>query len=285
MSTRTRSFLKWAGGKANLVERILPFLPSDLNGRKYYEPFVGGGSLFFATTAKSAVLSDLNEHLIHCYQAVKDSYEDLYSEFAKHAKANSSDYFYEVRDAYNKCVKSSRHHSSVQQAARFLYLNRASFNGIFRVNMDGQYNVPFGQKESITWPTKEVLQKASAALEHTELKGKCYSKVLPYARSGDFVYLDPPYPPLNGTSFFQHYTKDRFGTEDQTKLAGQVNKLNERGCLVLMSNADTPGIRELYKDWTIQKLNVHRLVTCKNVKHKVGEVLIYNYDISQTRLL
>jgi DNA adenine methylase len=266
-----RPFLRWAGGKANLAEKLRRFVPPDVDERRYFEPFLGAGAVFFSLQHPKANLSDLNGHLIECYRAIRDAPTAVARELRAHAQQDCEPYYYLVRDRYN------RSRGGIARAAKFLYLNRTGFNGVFRVNQQGSYNVPYGKKEAPFFPSEAELLRVAAALGNAHLETQDYSRALIDARAGDFVYLDPPYPPLNGTSFFTHYTKDRFGADDQVSLADTVRELNARGCLVMLSNADTAQIRQLYGDFEISSLSVTRYVTSSAVKHRVGELIITNY--------
>ncbi|MBM4149941.1 MAG: Dam family site-specific DNA-(adenine-N6)-methyltransferase, partial [Lentisphaerae bacterium] len=184
---------------------------------------------------------------------------------------NSEDEYYRIRDRFNMggtpCV----------QAARFIYLNQTSFNGIYRVNTRGQYNVPYGFKEQPRIPTKTELESAARLLQNATIALADFKRVLEKAAARDVVYLDPPYPPLNGTSYFTHYTKERFGNEDQVEVAHTANSLRDRGCAVLVTNADTPLIRSLYAGWNIVEITRPRWITSSRHKHRVVELIIASY--------
>jgi len=265
--------LRWAGGKRYLLPDLLSHLPVNANKRRYHEPFLGAGTLFFALRPKTAVLSDANEHLVRCYQSVRDDPDSVAFYLRDHAKRTGHKHYYAVRAVYN------RSRFSGAQAARFIYLNKTCFNGIFRVNLDGEFNVPYGHKEPPFLPTRQQLRDAGRALSKTVLRTLPFEKSLGDVHSKDFVYLDPPYPPLNGTANFTHYTADRFRAEDQHRLAEEVRRIDDKGALFMMSNADTPIVRRLYSGFAMKRLTVTRYVTCKAVKHAVRELLITNYDL------
>lgn len=269
-------FLRWAGGKRQLRKILLSFLPGDIGQRTYREPFLGGGSLFFALRPKEAILSDANEHLIRCYRFVRDEPSLVARYLHSHAAKDGEAYYYRVREEYNSSE------FSAAQAARFIYLNKACFNGIFRVNAKGEFNVPYGRKESPAIPSENDLIATAGILKDTSLKASSYEKALKDASKGDFIYLDPPYPPLNGTAYFTHYTSDRFSEEDQENLAKRVHELDRCGCLLMISNADTSLIRCLYKKYELVSLPVIRYLTCKSVRHKVKELLITNYELPRS---
>src|SRR5712692_7650350 len=266
-------FLRWAGGKQQLKRILLAFLPLDVSERTYREPFLGGGSLFFAIQPAAAVLSDANEHLIKCYEFVRDQPTLVARYLRFHASKNTEAHYYRVRSAYNESQ------FSAAQAARFIYLNKTCFNGIFRVNTKGKFNVPYGRKESPAIPSDNDLISIAATLRNASLKTSSFQKALENTSRGDFIYLDPPYPPLNGTAYFTHYTIDRFSVQDQTKLADCINELDRGRCLFMISNADTPLIRRLYQKYELVSLPVIRYLTCKTVRHKVQELVITNYEV------
>lgn len=264
-------FLSWAGGKHHLVKHLLTLLPADLNVRVYREPFLGAASLFFAALPNRAFLSDANAHLIRSFEFVRDNPGRVADCLAQHASNSSRRHYFHVRSDYNRLV------FSCAQAARFIYLNKACFNGVFRVNRRGEFNVPYGRKDRLVLPSRAQLRRASCALKRARLSAAPFEKALEAAAPGDFIYLDPPYPPLNGTSFFRHYTTDRFDMSDHRKLSKYVRQLDARGCLVMITNADTPEIRRLYRGFNIISLSVIRYVTCKATKHRVRELVITNY--------
>ncbi len=272
---RVKPFLRWVGGKQQIVARLIKKLPEDIDSRRYIEPFVGAGSLFFALAPRAAALSDLNEHLIHCYESIRDEPGRVAYYLGRHRRLSCRDYYDQQRQIYNQNNLKAR--TSVAQTARFIYLNQACFNGVFRVNKKGEYNVPYGQKDHLALPSLEHLRTVSHLLQSAQIRCASYKDVLVTLGESDFVYLDPPYPPLNGTAYFTHYTKDRFGAEDQEELAHLVAETSERGCKFMMTNADTMEIRKLYSRYSIESLHVTRFVTCKKQRHKVSELVITNY--------
>lgn len=191
--------LRWVGGKVKIVRRLLKFLPHDIDKRLYREPFFGAGALFFALQPKKAFLSDLNEQLIQCYRYVRDNPTGVSRYLQGHLAKASENYYYDIRDRYN------RFSFSAAQAARFIFLNKTCFNGIFRVNREGKFNVPYGWKEPPHIPTCSKLKDISSVLQRSKLDALSYEKVLGNVSARDFFYLDPPYPPLNGTSNFSRY--------------------------------------------------------------------------------
>ncbi|MBC8484761.1 MAG: Dam family site-specific DNA-(adenine-N6)-methyltransferase [Bacteroidetes bacterium] len=264
-------FIRWAGGKQRIVQKLLRFIPENIYELNYREPFVGAGSLFFALQPSQAWLSDANSHLINCFKHVRD-YPDLINTYLKqHAAKTCKDYYYNIRQQYN------RGYESTAQAARFIYLNKTCFNGIFRVNKNGQFNVPYGWKEPPALPQLHLLRQASVALKNAKLTALPFEKILLNISKNDFIYLDPPYPPLNGTSYFTHYTVERFCEKDQRKLANLAKQLDSFGCRFMMSNADVPLVRELYHQFNIFMFSVNRSISCKSKRHNVSELIITNY--------
>lgn len=275
---RAKAFLRWVGGKRLLATRLIPYFPQNLNGTRYHEPFAGAANLYFAVGPQSANLSDSNKHLIACYRQIRDNYKKVATYLRKHERSNSKRYYYRVRDLYNQ----SR--TGPAQAARFVYLNQTCFNGVFRVNTSGDFNVPYGDKPNPKFPRTEELALISAKLRTVKLFVSDYEAALNKVGKSEFVYLDPPYPPLNGTAYFTHYTTDRFSTDNQGRLAKAVRKLDKRGARFLMTNADLPMIRELYRGFKISELSVTRYVSCKGVRYRVGELVITNYKRSMSEI-
>lgn len=272
MKVSMHSFLRWAGGKRLIISRLIKYLPPDVAKMTYYEPFLGAGSMYFAIQPKRAILSDLNASIIRCFKYIKNDCDNVSKYLCNLIRKNDAGTYYKARTTYNKS------YFGPAQAARFIYLNHTSYNGIFRVNKKGEYNVPYGYRKTPQFPSRKDLQTISKALRNAILMQVDYQEALQFVKKGDFVYLDPPYPPLNGTSYFTHYTEGRFTILEQIQLANIVNKLAETGCLFMMSNADTPFIRELYKKYILHDISVTRYVTCKQVKHRVSELVITNYD-------
>ena len=276
-------FLKWAGGKAGLMPQLAPLLPIDDEERTYHEPFLGGGSLFFnmAPHACGAHLSDVNAELVTTYLAVQQDVEALIRRLRHLAKkydaCRKSDdeerkaLYYAMRDNYNQETL-----NIVDRAALFIFLNRTCFNGLYRVNKSGEFNVPFGRYKNLTF-NETGLREASAALADAHIYYGDYHGVMTQARRDDFVYFDPPYVPLSASSNFTSYTKGGFDPSDQKGLRELFQILDERGCLVMLSNSDTPEIRKLYKGYRITKIKAARSINAKGKgRGAVGEVVIRN---------
>lgn len=270
-----KPFLRWAGGKRRLVPFLVKHIPPDFsNNNRYYEPFLGAGSLFFRLKPFNATLSDNNKDLIECYKAVQKRPYLVAKYLRQHLLNNCEDYYYKMRKRYNNSEL------SIAKAALFIYLNKTCFNGIWRVNKKGEFNVPYGHRENPTLPSKDNLLNLSRALSKAKIVHNDYKQVVKYVGEGDFVYFDPPYPPLNGTSFFTHYTKEGFNKKNHVELASVVNMLNKIGCYIMVSNADTPYIRSLYEDtFNIHELEVIRWIRTDGKRYKVREINITNYEV------
>lgn len=267
-----KPFLRWAGGKSRITRHLLKYIPSTQYGT-YWEPFLGAAAMYFSLAPIHSYLSDSNPDLIHCYQQVRDHPDAVYRYLKEHMAKTSEEYYYQIRDIYNHSQP------SIPQAARFIYLNKTCFNGIFRVNATGKYNVPYGHRKSASIPSLQEFRAISCSLKKSVLLHQSYEVTLggDNTKSGDFVYLDPPYPPLNKTAYFTHYTPTRFSWSDQEKVASVAGCLNDRGCFVMVSNADTPQLRSLYRDWKIHALPVVRWIAANGTRHKVSELVITNY--------
>ncbi|MBE9064685.1 DNA adenine methylase [cf. Phormidesmis sp. LEGE 11477] len=267
-----RPFIKWAGGKSRLIEQYRPFLPTDF--QRYHEPFLGGGALFFhlapqlQAQGKRAYLSDLNPALVNVYRCVRDRVDALIHQLAFHQQQHSETHYYQVRAAIET--------EPVAQAARFIYLNKTCYNGLYRENSKGQFNVPIGRYKSPKICVPDLLQAASAALQIADISEQPFTDVAKQAQNAqDFVYFDPPYHPLSDTSKFTAYSRDRFTTEQQTLLKDTIQQLATEGVQILASNSDCPFIRELYADFTIQTITAARSINSKASKRgKITEVLV-----------
>lgn len=272
-----KPFLRWAGGKTHSIPFLIAHLPPNFNNlNRYFEPFLGGGSLFFNLRPQKAILSDINEDLIECYKAVQRNPALISKYLKQHLKNTCEEYYYTMRDKYN----SSKH--SVYRAALFIYLNKSCFNGIWRVNKKGEFNVPYGRQEHPALPSREELIETSTALASAELKKSNYKDILTEVKKGDFVYLDPPYPPLNSTSNFTNYTKEGFSIEDHKELSLLAKELDNKECYILISNSHTEYIRSLYEDdFNIFDVEVTRLIRADGHRYKVKEIAITNYEVSK----
>lgn len=266
-----KPFIKWAGGKRDLIAQYQPYFPRRDRIQRYFEPFLGGGAIFFALQVHPAFLFDTNPWLIETYQVVRDQVEKLIVALQHHQ--NDKEYYYTIR------AQDPHELSSVARAARFIYLNRTCYNGLYRVNSRGQFNVPFGRyKNPIICDTKN-LRAASEVLQGTQLEIADFEKAATLAGPGDLVYFDPPYAPLSATANFTSYTKDGFSQSDQERLAQLFHRLHERGCFVMQSNSSAPLIYELYKEhgYNIIEIKARRAInSAADKRGHVTELLITN---------
>jgi DNA adenine methylase len=264
-----KPFLKAVGGKTVLLLEILPRLPAKI--KTYYEPFLGGGAVFFALAAEGrferAVVSDANEELAITYVALANLTDKVVRALKKHVYDETHYYSVRAQDPL-KLEMSVR-------AARLIYLNKTCFNGLWRVNRKGQFNVPFGRYTNPTICDEENLRAVSLALRRVTVTSLDFEKTVLPAKRGDAVYFDPPYVPVSETANFTAYTAGGFGPDDQARLRDVAKRLDERGVHVLLSNADTPLVRELYKGFKIESVQAPRRVNSKGGKRgNVGELLI-----------
>ena len=278
INAKPKPFVKWVGGKRQLLRQFRElglYPPEDFNPitNSYYEPFVGGGAVFFDLLPKNAELSDLNNELVNTYNVIKNNVDELIQSLQKHIY--DKEYYLKVR------AKKVEDLSDVGIASRFIFLNRTGFNGLYRVNKSGQFNVPFGRYNNPVICDEDNLRRVSDALQDVTITHQDYKHVLKTAKSGDFIYLDPPYYPINATSSFTSYTAEGFLEKEQTELRDTFVKLHEKGCFVMLSNSDTPFINELYSGLdgiTINKITAGRSINSKGSgRGKITEVLVTNY--------
>ncbi len=263
-----RPFLKWVGGKSRVLPQLRPLLPERID--RYFEPFVGGGAMFFALQPSKAELWDINSELINCYQVIQQRVDDLIGALRLHRY--EKDYYYALR------AMDPREMDPVQRAARTICLNRTGFNGLYRVNRSGNFNVPFGRYTNPTICDAANLRLCSRALSRTQLVVADFGELPASARRGDFVYFDPPYVPRSATAGFTDYNPGGFGLPDQVRLSETFAALAERGVRVMLSNSDVPLVRELYADFHIDTVMASRNVNSRaDRRGPVSEVVVRNY--------
>jgi DNA adenine methylase len=278
---RAFPFLKWAGGKSTVAPRVIARLGPAEAASTYFEPFLGGGAVFFRLQPKHAVLSDLNRSLIETYTAVKANVESLITELEKLSPPSTREAYEEIREEFNNLRRLGRggtRSDSIRRSSLFIWLNHCCFNGLYRENKDGDFNVPFGYYKDAFIYDASNLRAASLALEtaHADLICADYGTVLSSVRPGDQVYLDPPYDPVGETANFTGYTSSGFGAENQWQLSNLVHQLIERSCRVVISNSPTPDIRELYADLSHEMVLVPRAINCNGSKRgRVGEMILF----------
>lgn len=273
-----RPFLKWAGGKTRLANELLARAPVRFN--TYHEPFLGGGALFFRlyreNRIKHAVLSDINAELIDTYQAIRDCVTDVMAVLATypHDKA----FYYELR------AKDPWALSQPERAARMIYLNKTGYNGLYRVNRKGQFNVPFGRYKSPKYLDPENLRSVSRALQHVEILCTSFESVVERAAPGDWVYFDPPYVPLSATADFTAYQPGGFGFTEQERLRDVCIALTQNNVSVMLSNSDTEIVRNLYASevFTIEEVKANRAINSNGTgRGKITELVVVNYPPDQ----
>lgn len=271
-----KPFLKWAGGKRQLLHELVPRTTEHLGPGRYHEPFVGGGALFFELYGlgrlgrKHAYLSDTNPRLIETYGAVQHDVEAVIEHLRDHAANHSHDYYYEVRATVPDTFAT--------RAARIIYLNRTCFNGLFRENKRGEFNVPIGRYANPRICNEENLRAVSAALQRATVACESFDVVVRRAKPGDFVYFDPPYHPLSGTANFTSYHEGDFTEDDQSALADVFDRLTENGVFAMLSNSDTPLIRELYDGYETATVHAARNVNSRSDRRgKISELIVTNF--------
>lgn len=268
-------FLKWAGGKGQLLKQYEAFFPGNFNN--FFEPFIGGGAVFFylfntrrLRGRKKIFLIDSNEELINCYLVIKEDVEKLIRILNTPKFINTEEIFYRIR------VEEPT--DRFERAARTIYLNKTCFNGLYRVNSKGKFNVPFGGYKNPLICNSRNLVAVSLALQNVEILHDNFDKCLELTKKDDFIYFDPPYQPLNKTSSFASYTKDPFREEEQKKLCKIFKELDRIGCKAMLSNSDTSFIRKLYKGFRIEVVLAKRAINCKaSGRGEIKELVILNY--------
>lgn len=269
----TKPFLKWAGGKRQLLPEIMALMPTQFD--RYFEPFIGGGAVFFHAQPKHSFISDVNEELINCYQIVRDRPQELIASLGKHLY--EADYFYALRNI-DRDTEIFASLDRVERASRLIYLNRTGFNGMYRVNKKGHFNVPFGRYVNPKIVNEPLILAASSALRDTQIEIAPYDVALSKAQSDDFVYLDPPYMPVSKTASFTSYAKDDFGFDKQEALADFCRYLDKKQVRFIASNAYLPPIIELYRGFQQKEIKARRAINSRADKRQyVSEILIWNF--------
>lgn len=269
--------IKWAGGKRQLLDRIDERLPERYG--RYYEPFLGGGALFFHLQPEDAVINDLNPALVNLYERVRDDCEGYQRILGKidadipADKADAKSYYYSMRARYNDLLSSQTFTS--ETAALLTFVNKHCFNGLYRVNAKGVFNVPYNNSLAASYDPANT-EAVSATLGKASITCGDFSDAVAGAREGDFVFFDSPYAPLNDTSF-EAYTKEGFLEEDHRRLARLFRELDKKGCNLMLTNHDTPLIRELYDGYRIDVVEVTRAINSDASNRRGVEVIVMNY--------
>lgn len=295
LETQAKPFLKWAGGKGQLIEQIKECLPKEfsITGKieKYIEPFVGGGALFFwlsqSYEIKEVHLYDINPEIFTAYRTIKskvyvliDELKSLEKQYLKLNKPGREKFYYKKRTEYNRFIEKKIANNVIKRTALLIFLNKTCFNGLFRVNSQGFFNVPFGRYENPTICDEENLEAVSGVLKDAEIEHQDFEKCLEVADSNTFVYFDPPYRPVSKTANFTSYIKNGFGDADQKRLKETFDQLDKIGAKVMLSNSDSKDkfFDRLYQDYEIKRLTATRLINCDSSRRGlVKEVLITNY--------
>lgn len=299
MAEKIKPFVKWAGGKGNLIGQLNNFYPNELkNGiiERYIEPFVGGGAVLIDILqnydVQEAYAIDINLDLINSYNVIKNEVEELIkklkkmeTEYVALEQEERKNYFYRKREEYNNYVL-EENEQNVQRAAQFIYLNRTCFNGLYRVNKDGKFNVPVGSYKNPTICDEENLRKLSKLIQNVRFQYGDYRKSVEYVTENTFVYFDPPYRPLNVTSAFTSYTKEDFNDDNQRELAAFYRELNERNAKLMLSNSNPKNVNEedrffdnIYQGFNINKVSAKRMINANyQGRGEISELLILNYN-------
>ena len=272
-----KPFVKWAGGKRQILDKLKKHVPENFD--TYYEPFIGGGALLFELSPKKAIINDSNEELMNVYRCLcnEDKFKKMCSVLNHYEKEHSEEFYYEIRNK-DRSISSYNRLSDYTKAARTIYLNKACFNGLYRVNSKNQFNVPFGKKTKVNTYEGSNLITVSNYLTINDITILCvdFEEAVKDAKKGDFVYFDPPYD--SDTSTFNNYTEDGFGKEEQVRLARVYKELANRGVYVMLSNHNTSLVKELYKDYNIDVIEAKRNINSNGKKRGyVEEVIITNY--------
>ena len=273
-----KPIVKWAGGKRQLIDKLLEHMPKEYNN--YFEPFIGGGALLFELMPNNATINDVNQELLTIYRCLANNewFKLMIEDLEKHEKKHSEDYYYEIR----KIDRNPEFEKLPiwKRASRAIYLNKSCFNGLYRVNSNGYFNVPSGKKKKVQTYDKENIIKLHDYFMNnnvTILEGD-FSKAVENAKPGDFVYFDPPYDPFDDRESFTSYTKFNFSKEDQKRLADLFKELSNKGVYVMLSNHNTKYINELYEGFNIYIVNAKRMINADSKgRGNVEEVIITNY--------
>ncbi len=272
-----KPLVKWAGGKRQILHHLLNHLPNSW--QHFYEPFIGGGALFIALgnqgRINEATISDANTELVNLYRVVQTQPEDLIQALSRPEFENNREKYLELRETFNRKRESL---DPIDKAALFLYLNRHGYNGLWRMNRKGDFNVPFGKYKSPRFPTRELILGFSKLLKNVTILEADFAHAVGKARTGDFVYFDPPYFPVSSTSHFTAYHGKEFLFEDQVRLSRLCRNLTERGVAVMISNSCSSEIRDLYRGFHIELITAGRSINCRGDRRTgIPEMIITNY--------
>ncbi len=276
---KAKPFLKWVGGKGQLLVQFENLLPKQYNS--YFEPFIGGGAVFFSLSPKKASINDINKTLVQTYIHIKEDVEKLITslkklekEFLSKEPEQRKEYYYALREKYNSLPA-----EDFNKTLYFLFFNKTAFNGVYRENSKGGFNVPMGSYTNPKIVDEENIREVSKVLSNTKITSGSFVDAVKNAKAGDFVYFDPPYHPLSETSSFTSYSKDSFTKEDQIKLRDLFVELDKKGVYVMLSNSSAPFIKEIYSAYKQIPVYATRIINSKSDKRgKISEVVIVNYQ-------
>jgi DNA adenine methylase len=281
-----KPFLKWAGSKSRLIEKLEPYFPSYREYNSYHEPFLGSGAVFFYLKNrdnKPSFISDVNSDLINCFYVIKHNPNRLINQLTDYANKHNQQLYLATRDKFNNVfdLNAAYEEDLIERAVMFIYLNKTCFNGLYRVNSKGEFNVPIGSYSNPKIADKEVITNCSNLLQRQVIitQGSYKGVILSnYIKTNDFVYLDPPYDPISNTSNFTAYTSNNFSTFDQVEVCRMFKYLDEKNVKVMLSNSDSDFIKYLYKEYNINEIETRRTIAAdKNKRIQVKELVITNY--------
>lgn len=268
-----KPILKWVGGKRQLLAELINLMPKKYN--RYFEPFVGGGALFFEIKPKNALINDSNTELINLYETIRDECQELIDDIAKHK--NEAEYYYQIR-SLDRDPQIWNSLSKVQRASRLIYLNKTGYNGLYRVNSKGENNVPFGRYKNPTYVDISNLWECSKLLKDTQITCDDFTSIVDKVQKGDFVYFDPPYAPISKTSSFTSYSKESFNNMTQCLLKEICIEIDKKGAFFMLSNSHTDFILDLYKHFNIHIVQAKRSINSNaELRGKINEVIATNY--------
>jgi len=276
-----KPILKWAGGKRQLLPNIISLFPKHYKELTYHEPFVGSGAVFFTIEPKTGTINDINHHLINFFKIVRDKPEDLIQEASKYKYEKET--YYMLRDRFNE-----EEITDLERAALFLYFNKTGFNGLWRVNSKGKFNVPFGRYKNPTIVPEEKIRESSKVLENSDILCTDFTYIIEAAEEGDLCYFDPPYEPVSETSYFTSYTAKGFDMKEQERLSSTCKKLDEKGVYFVLSNSHVKQIVDLYETnprFNVEIVQARRAINSKATKRgPINEILVTNIpeELSQT---
>jgi len=269
--------LKWAGGKRQIIQEILDHFPKDYPSRRFHEPMFGAGAVTFRIEPKSGSINDINRRLVNLYRVVKTRPEDLL--ICNRSHRYEKEYYYNARNRFNAPIE-GKYLDPIEEASLLIYLNRSCFNGLYRENSKGGFNVPFGRYKSVDFVQENSILKAHEILKNLDIHNEDFSYVCESAKSGDLVYFDPPYQPVSLTASFTSYSKEAFDFSNQERLKDAMIELNDKGVFVVLSNSNAPEVVELYEQlegFTISTITAKRAINCDGGRRgEVGELVVTN---------